>query len=169
MENLSSEIWKSVKDFEGLYEVSNLGRIRSIGYGEIKILKGRDDGAGYLKVALFKDKKRHEAKVHRLVCNAFIKNRDNRPFVNHKNLIRNDNRLENLEWCTHSENIKHAYNMGSLSGMKGSKHKLAKLTNEKILEIRNIKNMSNAKISKIYNVSSTTIRNIINNKTWNHI
>ena len=69
---------------------------------------------GYNIVNLWKNKKKKTIKVHRLVAEAFIPNLDNKPYINHKNAIRNDNTIQNLEWCTQKENILHAYKIGSI-------------------------------------------------------
>jgi hypothetical protein len=106
----STEQWKPVKDYETLYEVSTLGRIRSLhkkrGGGILKPFPRN----GYLFICFCKDgQKRQNQAVHRVVATAFIHNPENKPQVNHINCNRTDNRLENLEWATASENNKHAY------------------------------------------------------------
>ena len=97
------EIFKNIADYEGLYQVSNLGRVRSIGYGKTKVLKPVTI-IGYLHVNLYKDGKGKKFKVHRLVAMAFIPNPNNLPMINHRNEIKTDNRVENLEWCDASYN-----------------------------------------------------------------
>lgn len=105
------EIWKSIKGYEGYYEVSNLGRVRSVdrevldknGRHQFKkgvIMKTREDRQGYVMVALSIGRKYSNKCVHRLVAEAFIPNPDNLPQVNHKNEVKSDNIPENLEWCT---------------------------------------------------------------------
>lgn len=97
------EIWKPIKGFEGFYEVSNLGRVRSLESGRwknrVKILKPGKLNNGYLKVTLFKDGKPKTFLVHRLVAEHFIPNPLNLPQVNHKDENKENNCFENLEWC----------------------------------------------------------------------
>ena len=107
-----NEIFKDVKGYEGYYEVSNLGRVRSTSYKGIKILKPSITKSGYLNVIFCINQKREHKLVHRLVAETFIPNPKNKPQVNHINGIKTDNRVENLEWCTASENGLHAYKNG---------------------------------------------------------
>ena len=105
-----SEVWKTIEGFEGRYEVSNIGRIRSFmtNTGAIRerplILCQKIDKYGYLVVGLNKNGKKNFRAVHRLVALAFIPNTGNLPQINHKNEDKQDNRVENLEWCTVSYN-----------------------------------------------------------------
>lgn len=106
------EEWKSIIRFEGLYDVSSEGRVRSLWDGRhkihrIKVLKPRKNKGGYLHVNLWKDGEMKTFKVHRLVASSFIKNPLNKSDVNHKNEIKTDNRVDNLEWMTRKENIKY--------------------------------------------------------------
>ena len=106
------EIWKPVKGFEGYYEVSNLGRVRSIDRVVVdtvrnceRLLKGnvliqKDNGNGYKNVMFCKEHKLYNKYVHRLVAETFIPNKDNLPQVNHKDEDKSNNRVDNLEWCT---------------------------------------------------------------------
>ena len=118
------EIWKDVVGYEGIYKVSNNGKVLSLNYNHTKekrLLKLRYDKYGYLTVYLccsgHKDKL---AKVHRLVAQAFIPNPMNKPCIDHINTIRDDNRMENLRWCTHVEN---SNNPNSLPHVGKSKSK----------------------------------------------
>ena len=96
------EIWKEIKGYEGLYEVSSEGRVNSLGRKPGIMRPGTSKG--YLKVGLTKDGIRSMFRVHRLVAEAFIPNPDNKPEVDHINGDRKDNRAENLRWMTHKEN-----------------------------------------------------------------
>lgn len=101
-----TEIWKDITGYQGKYQVSNIGNIRKKNkdkrFNSWRILKGRIE-FGYQRISLGKEKKRCFA--HRLVAIEFIENRENKPNINHINGIRNDNRVGNLEWVTHRENM----------------------------------------------------------------
>lgn len=106
------EEWKSVVGFEGLYEVSSCGRIKSLARFWVRnerILKTHLDRDGYVCIILTANKVQYNKRVHRLVAEAFIPNPDNLPFINHRNEVKSDNRIENLEWCT----VKYNNNYGT--------------------------------------------------------
>ena len=97
------EIWKDISGYEGLYQVSNLGDVRSLNYrrnGELKLLKQATNKQGYKQISLYKNGKIKTYKVHRLVAIAFIPNPNNLPVVNHKDENPSNNNVNNLEWCT---------------------------------------------------------------------
>ena len=95
------EYWKDKKDYEGHYQVSNFGRVKSIKFGKERILKLRTDKkTGYLHVVLCKDGKTKAFTVHRLVAEAFLPNPHNYPCVNHKDENKQNNNVSNLEWCS---------------------------------------------------------------------
>ena len=98
------EIWKNIKGYEGLYQISNLGRVKSFRRKNKVILKLREDKDSYLLVNLYKDRKQRTFKVHRLVAQAFLDDKNNLPEVNHRDENKVNNCLENLEWCTHVYN-----------------------------------------------------------------
>lgn len=98
------EAWKPIKDYEGLYEVSNLGRVKSTR----KILKPRDTPNGYYHVGLYKDKKRTEHYIHRLVAQAFLDNANGYREVNHIDENKKNNKVSNLEWCGRAYNVSYS-------------------------------------------------------------
>lgn len=106
------EIWKDVVGYEDKYMVSNLGRIKSVRYYNGRneaIRKLTPDKDGYLTVVLCKNNKPKTLKVHRLVAEAFVPNLSNLPQVNHKNGVKSDNRVENLEWCDGKYNVNYSH------------------------------------------------------------
>ena len=110
------EIWAKIKFTNEKYEVSSCGKVRSLnylGHNKTEELSLSKDNKGYLRVRLFcEDGKRRTFKVHRLVAEAFIENPKNKLYVNHKDGDKTNNIIENLEWVTASENVKHAYEIG---------------------------------------------------------
>jgi hypothetical protein len=111
-------MWKEIPGYEGLYSVNESGEVlshyrKNLGGKCLKcrVLKPLKDSYGYFFVVLYSNKKATQLRIHRLVAITFIPNPENKATVNHKNGIRHDNRLQNLEWCTHSENNQHAYDV----------------------------------------------------------
>lgn len=106
------EIWKDIKSYEGLYKVSNLGRVKSLNYGRTgkeQILSLVLQNSGYLQVGLCKNGKVKKFKVHRLVAQAFIDNSDNLPQVNHIDQNKLNNQAINLEWCDNQYNTRYSF------------------------------------------------------------
>lgn len=122
IESLEGEEWRDVAGFEGWYMVSSCGRIKRIvsktgKHKTERLLRASPNGRGYPSVQLFSKDNYGQFRVHRLVCAAFIPFMDGKNVVNHKNMNRADNRVENLEWCTQSENLKHGFRV---TGRRGS-------------------------------------------------
>ena len=165
------EKFKRVKGYEDLYEVSDLGVVRSftkryiipssggLRVREAQVLSQQTMKTKYKTLKLSKDNKVKRFKVHRLVAIAFIPNPENKPQVNHINGVKNDNRAVNLEWSTAKENMRHAY----VSGV--SKRKLDK---EKVLLIRE-DDRSLLDIAYEYGVSFQTVSEVKLRKTWKNV
>ena len=119
------ETWRPVVGYEGLYEVSDFGDVRSLNYlhtGKTRVLKLIKEKKGYLLVNLYKEGKMKMYKAHRLVAQAFIDNPDNLPEVNHIDEDKTNNRVSNLEWCNHIYNSNHGTrNQRIAETQKGSK------------------------------------------------
>jgi len=173
------EIWKDILGYEGHYQISNLGRVKSLP----KIKKNRDGYCTtkekFLKPNNYSNKyavfdlslnlkvKRHLA--HRLLAIAFIPNAENKPFINHKNGNKLDNSLGNLEWVSASENAKHAFDMGLRK--RGEVHSKSIFTDNQVIDIKQrlAKGENGASIARLYNACKSTIHNIKKNKTWKHL
>ena len=179
------EVWKDIKNYEGNYQVSDLGRVKSLArLKEIRkgifvnkkenFLKPTKNRKGYLNLKLCKKSdgvcSEKSVIIHRLVANEFLENPLNKPQVNHKNGIKDDNRVDNLEWATGSENVIHALANNLKISIKGSEHKNSKLTEKEVLEIRAIGRTKTLKeIAKIYNVDMSLISLILLEKAWKHL
>lgn len=197
------EIWKDIQGYEGLYQVSNLGRIKRIRFINNVTNKPQDkflsmkkiDNLGYQTVALCKDGQIKYKRTHRIVAETFIPNPQNLPCVNHKDGNKLNNLIDNLEWCTYSQNTRHAMSSGLINiekhkiavqnNMKiahsyckehhlyaGENNYNAKLKKEDILEIKKIyqnKEMQIKQIALKYNVCTSTISRIVHNKSWTNI
>jgi len=184
--NQPLEIWKDIAGYEGYYQVSDLGRVRSVdriinrvykGNTKYKggILKHNLNHKGYPVVYLSLNSKKKTMSIHRLVALAFIPNPFNLPEVNHIGKYpdgREGNKLDNrpvsLKWCTGEENLEHARKNKLFKSQKGELNPFSKLKNKDVLIIRN-SNLKLKDLSEIYNVSKTTISDIKNNKIWKHI
>jgi hypothetical protein len=169
------ENWKDVVGYEGIYKVSSCGQIKSCGAlrGSVKDkkLKPIMDDKGYCQVSLYKEEKKKNLKIHHIVTASFIGDRGNF-VVNHKNGIKTDNRLENLEYCTARENAIHAFNTGLTKIPVNIFPPTAKLTESDVIKIRKMYSdgvMSRVNLAKIHNVTKESIYNVINNKTWKNV
>lgn len=170
---MNKEIWKNIDGIDGVYQISNFGRVKSLSRVKVEnrrelILKNGNNGK-YLYVHFYKNKKQTNFSIHRLVAMAFVPNPKKLKEVNHKDGNKLNNNFENLEWCDRKDNEKHA----SLNGLKshGEKHYDSKLKEVDILFI--IKSYNNGipqiKLSKKYGVTQQAISKIVNKLSWKHL
>lgn len=229
--DLPGEIWKDIPEYEGLYQVSNLGRVKIFEKEVVihknfkfsdevvdKVIKLRDSGMklreiksetgiseshiskiyldhklnrsershttlrkgkimsggtanGYRLVLLWRGGVRKAFKVHRLVAQVFISNTDNKPEVNHKDGNKFNNLADNLEWCTTSENVKHAFDTGLKRSLLGEDNPGSRFSNDEIIEMRKLRRngISLGKIGKLYKTSSSVVYRIVSGQAWKHL
>jgi hypothetical protein len=183
---IMEEIWKDIENFEGLYQVSNLGRIKSLKrtvlsknqvcefnvYLEEKIIVPGLDTWKYYRIGLSKNSVRTTIKVHREVAKAFIPNPENKKEVNHLNGLKTDNRVENLEWSTSLENMRHAYKTGLHVNWSGEKANAAVLTEKEVKCIRHMYfnlGYTLKRLGLIFSISPTMVGYIKQEKYWTHV
>ena len=180
------EIWKSVeglKDgfYDGFYEVSNLGRFKMLPrvlncangqrLTKEKIVTGSNSN-GYRRVVLKKDRIRLQIDIHILVARAFVPNPNNYQQVNHIDANKSNNEVSNLEWCTQKMNANHALELGLLKITRGSERSTAKLTEDKVIAIREMYKTGlypMCMLSQMFSVAKTTVQNIVNRTKWAHV
>lgn len=163
-----SEEWRDIEGYEGVYQVSSMGRVRNTTKKNGKTISVFTRGRGYGGVALRKNNAPVSVYVHRLVAMAFINKPEYANIVNHKNGIKKDNRVENLEWCNHAENSKHAIATG-LIRQRGENSSSAKFTLKEVIMIKkfySLNRISIREVSELLDVSFTCIQQIINNKRY---
>lgn len=173
----TKEIWLEIPGYEGAYEASNLGQIRSMDR-EVKYIKGGKeivnkykgkvltptfDKDGYRQVTMKKT-----VKVHRIVAKAFLPNPENKATVNHIDGIKDNNNISNIEWATFSENANHKYSV--LNRGRGEEHGKTTLTEDQVRAIKvNKDNLKGVELAEIYGVTSSAISSIKHGKNWGHV
>ena len=177
-----NEHWLPVPGWEGLYIVSNYGRVKSLDrtlpvlnqknrFFAGRIIKPIKTPKGYYHVMLCVNGRNKRFYVHRLVAMAFIPNPENKPEVNHRDGVRTNNNSENLEWCTAFENSLDAHlSRGKImSFRRGEDHFCSKLSETQVKEIRGSPQITASEFGKRFMVRATTIRNIRSGRKWKHI
>lgn len=158
-------MWKDIKEYEGLYIISDKGEIKNK-MGQLKKLNIAKNG--YVIVDLYKNNIRHTYLVHRLVAQAFIDNPYNLDLINHKDGNKQNNCIENLEWCDYSYNLKHAIK----NNLRRENYEYASvLSKEEVLEIPKMVKwgLSKCEIARALNVNIGAIKDIFKGKTWFNI
>lgn len=162
---------KYIPGYEGLYEITTEGEVFSLNYHREHIRKrmiGKMDKDGYIEVGLRKDGRRTYRRVHRLVALTFLPNPNNLPQINHKNLIKSDNSLGNLEWCTHKENIQHFLKNGIMShNQRGQNNNYSKLKNKDVAQIWKLKGIKpQRELADMFNTTIASVGLIHRQRTW---
>lgn len=164
-----TEIWRDVDGYDGKYQVSNCGRVRSFKYKMPRIMKLAVLKVGYPSVHLQLGGKSKLMYIHRLVAQAFVDNPEGKPQINHINGDKTDNHAENLEWCTRSENMRHAVAMGLLK-VDGENNHNSKLTDEQARYIReNPDGLNIYELARLFGVDDTTISHVQCGKSYRNI
>lgn len=174
---MTIEQWQDIKEYTGRYQVSNLGRIKSLTRKtktiKIKetIMRLQKHPSGYLQIALSKKSIKKRFYIHRLVLEAFLPIQKNKLEANHKDGDKTNNLLENLEWVSRSYNHVHAYNTLHKPRMLGSKHPHSKLTEEDVLKMRQLfkDGVTKKAIAKQFGIAYNTAQQIIIRRRWKHI
>ena len=174
-----NEEWRDVKGYEGFYQVSNSGRVKSLLYHTRHGIFSRDkvlsptNRDGYRLVGFQVKNSRRTLSVHRLVAEAFLPNFEGKKEVNHKDFNRSNNRVDNLEWCTPVENNHHTLNAGRANHARGEQTGSAKLTESQVKRIRLMKeitpNLLQKDIARMFGVDRTTIGLILSRKHWRQV
>lgn len=165
------EIWKDIQGYEGYYQVSNLGRVKSVsrfrasgggGYVQKERIIKTSFALGYERCSLWLENKPKDVKIHVLVASAFINNECKKPQVNHIDGDKTNNNLSNLEWVTAKENMIHSY-----ASLKRKHCNKKKISDKDVIEIRRWKattNITYSELAKIYGVDPANVCNIVNHK-----
>lgn len=171
MDTKIEEIWKDVVGYEGFYKISNFGRVNSLARN--KLMSPGIDDKGYLRVCLTKLGIRKTLRMHRMIMLSFVPNPLKRTDINHKNGVKSDCRLCNLEWCTRSENVLHAVRTGLKSRPKGVLNNKAVLNERDVLEIRASRKDRNRHtirlLSNKFGITYHHVRSVMYYKSWKHV
>ena len=168
IQNSQNDIWKEINNFPNYYVSSN-GNIKNLNYhnsGKEQLLILHRQNNGYMRTTLCNTLNQKTFYVHRLVAEAFLEKSENKEIVNHKNFIRDDNRVENLEWCSYSDNVKHSYNNNHVI-IKHKNLETRKIKQELFLEgeiWKKIEGFPNYEISNFARVKSLKNNKILKNK-----
>lgn len=176
------EVWKDIPNFEGCYQISNMGYIRSLdrfieySTGGVRLvggvlLKPQKNTGGYYQNNLYKNMKHIRVTIHRLVAELFVDGRESDLEVNHIDGDKSNNKYTNLEWCTKSHNQQHKYDNNLIEKMWGSGNPAAKLIEADVLEIDRLlqEGLLQKDIANRFNVSVNTISNIKLRKCWKKV
>lgn len=165
------EKWKEIPDYEEMYAVSNCGKVKSLRFGRT-LKPSLHSGTGYSRVSLCKQGMCKVHYIHQLVAKLFLTRKANNLEVNHIDGNKTNNKVTNLEWVTHHENVLHSHKLGinKKNQVRGSRTGSAKLNEKQVLEIKRLKGTkTHEELAKKYNVSTGSIWHIFANRTWTHV
>lgn len=165
--------WKDIKGYEGHYQISDSGLVRSLKSDKLLTLS-RLTKCGYRKASLSKGGKAREFRIHRLVAETFVPNPHKKETVNHIDGDKLNNDASNLEWSTRSEQVYHSYELGLKKPIRGASNKNAKLTDNQVREIRKAyvrqsREFGTVALAAKYGVTSRVIGLVVNGKSYRHI
>ena len=176
---IDGEEWRPVVGFELCYDVSSLGRVRRNQNASTKsttfpgriLTSSADSSTGYHRVTLHSKGRKQREQVHRLVARAFIEGFEPGRHVNHKNGIKTDNRVENLEWCSARENVLHAWRMGLNTPNRGEQSGRSTLKDQdvRIISFLLSRGVQAAILAEAFGVTGANISSIKRGQSWTHI
>lgn len=176
---LPGEHWREVRDSDGRYQVSNLGRIASMNYrsragalGTVAVMTPAPDANGYLRTMMRRGGKWVTVKVHRIVAEHWVPNPEGKAEVNHVDFDRQNNRADNLEWTTRAENREHTLSAGRSTKNNGQKNGMSVLTEDAVRTIRREYRpyVTQAQtFADRFGVSRAAIKDILRGRTWKHV
>lgn len=175
---MTKETWRNAYNSNGTYAISSIGRMKRLEHSVLdkrgvvqlfkeRLLKPCKTNHGYFSYTISVNGNVFRMLAHRFVAIAFIPNPDNKPHINHIDSNRQNNKVENLEWCTHSENMKHSFLSGNSSQL-GDKNSCSKLTTKQVINIF-FSTGSSYNVAKKYPITAKTVRDIRGRKSWTHI
>jgi hypothetical protein len=162
--------WKSVKDYENHFSVSNTGLFRNDRTN--KVLKQTIHKTGYYLVSTKPNGKYGKAKtfrVHREIAIAFLPNIDNKPTVNHIDGNKLNNSISNLEWATHKEQVIHAIENNLVNTLMGSNCHFSRLTDEQVKQVLDNPHIKNIEFARLFNIDRSAISKLRSGKNWKHL
>ncbi len=184
MNIIHDEVWKDIPDYEGYYQCSNMGRVRSLDrhyynsrgrkrYHAGVIIRQNTDPQRYKQVGLHKNGVSKTFRVHVLVMLCFVGERQGDDVINHKDGDKDNNSVENLEYCSQSHNMYHAHSTGLIKiiGKKGEANNSSKLLDWQVSEVRTLHSQGATQISLAlkFNVSKSLISSIVRGESWRHL
>lgn len=164
---MNDEVWGSLPELKGLFEVSNLGNVRTVKSKQLR--KAQLQKLGYRRISLRVDSELLGYQLHRLVALVHIPNPNDYREINHIDGDKENNNVDNLEWCTRSQNMSHAFRTGLVSN-RGILNPRARLSELTVINIRHCRGeLTNEKLGKIFNVPTSTVARIMTRKSWSHL